>query len=124
MLTLVTDLYLAWSSRVSSCRPRSMNWTGGRLHRHAKSNNKSELKAQRQHFARASLNNLVAARSEASNRPTGHSLASLRDVGLRERRASDIAVQGYNPYETHFHGSCSTAFTTYSDLVAIEWDMC
>lgn len=97
-----------------------MNWTGGRLHRHAKSNNNAELKAQRQHFARVSLNKLVAARSEAPNRSTDPSVASLCDAELRNRCASDIPVQGYSPYETHFHGSCSTQPLPHT-LILLQW---
>lgn len=33
-----------------------MNWTGGRLNRHARLDNNVQLKAQKQHFAKASLN--------------------------------------------------------------------
>jgi len=37
-----------------------MNWTGGRLNRHTKNNDRG-LKAQKQHFAKASLNHRKAA---------------------------------------------------------------
>jgi len=124
MLIFVTELYLAWFSGISSCRPRSMNWTGGRLHRHAKSNNNSELKAQKQHFARASLNNLVAARSEASNRSTGPSVRSLREVKLQDRLTSETPVQGHNLHTPHFHGTFSVAYFRHTGIVTMEWNMC
>ena len=43
-----------------------MNWTGGRLNRHAKTNQNPALKAQKQHFARAALYNTLHAQDDQS----------------------------------------------------------
>lgn len=67
-----------------------MNWTGGRLNLHAKSNNNRELKAQKRHFANAQLaihkqqqlNKAGLSRQEIANK--SESTQTARDSGNRK----------------------------------------
>lgn len=82
-----------------------MNWTGGRLNRHAKSNIKSTLKAQKQHFAKVSLNNLVAARSEASSRSICSATKDLRASQVQDPPTVNKHVRGRHLHEAYQFGT-------------------
>lgn len=56
-----------------------MNWTGGRLNRHARSNTNPQLKAQRRHFAKASLERLKRGQREETDSPDDSHISLTRD---------------------------------------------
>ena len=83
-----------------------MNWTGGRLNRHAKSSSrKPELKAQKQHFARISLNNHTIARSEALHDSTVPPTRHSQELALHRRPAANSLLQGHHLHKAGLNGT-------------------
>lgn len=72
----------------------SMNWTGGKLSRHAKSNHNSVLKAQKQHFARATLFKLPGDHSQHREKIGIGSTRSLHEGGLLRGSAGKFSIRG------------------------------
>lgn len=76
-----------------------MNWTGGRLQRHSKANTNATLKAQKQHFAKARLQqhngqSMPSPLSSTFKVPFQRTDGLDRDQNRGEKRKKSLEVLG------------------------------